>query len=152
MREFGELERVAGEVREHLRRFGPGGGVADLADAWPAAVGAEISRHAWPARIRGNGTLVVHVRDSIWGFELTQRSAEIRSRLPGAPPLVFVPGPLPAGDSESQSAARRGPEATLEQTREAAAWAAGIADEELRGLVARAAAASLARAAADRPV
>ena len=151
MRELDELDLLAAEVRAHLRRFGPEGGVADLVDAWPTAVGAEISRHAWPARVRGDGTLVVHVRDSIWGFELTQRAAEIRPRLPGAPPLAFVPGPLPAGDGESKAAAPRLPQATLEQAREAAAWAAGIEDGDLRKLVARAAAASLARAAADRP-
>jgi hypothetical protein len=44
------------------------------------------------------------------------------------------------------------PPATLEQAREAAEWAAEIEDERLRELVARAARASLARAAADRSV
>ncbi len=42
-------------------------------------------------------------------------------------------------------------EDTLEQAREAAEWASSIEDEELRELVARAARASLARAAAERP-
>jgi hypothetical protein len=43
------------------------------------------------------------------------------------------------------------PEATLEQARDAAEWASAIDDEELRDLVARAARASLARAAVERP-
>jgi hypothetical protein len=145
-----EPRRLGEEVRQHLRRGGPEGSLADLADAWRAAVGAEIARNASPARVQGDGTLVVHVRDAIWGFELSQRAPEIRSRLPGAPPLRFVPGPL--ADSEPDAGGAPPPRATAEQAREAAGWAAAIADEELRDLVARAAAASLARAAADRPV
>ena len=35
--------------------------------AWPEAVGDEIARNAWPARIQRDGTLVVHVRDAVWG-------------------------------------------------------------------------------------
>jgi hypothetical protein len=147
------IEPLGEEVRGQMRRFGVEGGAADLVEAWPAAVGEEIARSAWPARVQGDGTLVVHVRDAIWGFELTQRAAEIRARLPGSPALKFVPGPLPDGGdpgaAESRDAA---PRATLEQEREAAGFAAEIADEELRELVARAAAASLARAAADRSV
>jgi hypothetical protein len=42
------------------------------------------------------------------------------------------------------------PQATVEQARDAAEWASAIDDEELRELVARAARASLARAANDR--
>jgi len=148
----GGMRALGEELREHMRRFGPEGAVADLVDAWPAAVGEEIARNAWPARVRGDGTLVVHVRDAIWGFELTQRAAEIRPRLPGAPALAFVPGPVGDGEPEPAPAAPTAPRATLEQEQEAAGWAAGIADGELRELVARAAAASLARAAADRSV
>ena len=150
------MEPLGREVREQLRRFGPEGGVSDLADAWAAAVGEEIARNAWPARVRGDGTLVVHVRDAVWGFELTQRAGEIRSRLPGSPALKFVPGPLPDGGPPSPEPEPVPPRATLEQEREAACWAAAIADAELRGLVARSAAASLARARStgpdDRPV
>jgi hypothetical protein len=148
----GELRPLGGEVRDHLRRFGPEGGVADLVDAWPGAVGDEIARNAWPARVRGDGTLVVHVRDAIWGFELTQRAAEIGARLPGSPPLQFVPGPL-ATAGETPAPDRPGvPRATPAQVREAAALTAEISDAELREAVARAAAASLVRAAADRSV
>ena len=114
--------------------------------AWPAAVGAEIARNAWPARFQRDGTLVVHARDAVWAFELTARAAEIGSRLPGTPPLTFVPGPLPEASAEPSRAPSSGPPAaTVEQRAEAAEWAAGIEDDELRALVARAAAASLAR-------
>ena len=136
------------EVRRHLLRLGPEAGVADLAEAWPAAVGGEIARNAWPARVRRDGTLVVHVRDAIWGFELSQRADEIRPRLPGSPPLTFVPGPLPDADPAPAEPPIAPVRATIEQTRAAAGWTAEIADEQLRELVARAAAASLARAVA----
>ena len=142
---------IGDAIREELARLGPEGGANDLTGAWPQAVGPEIARHAWPARVRGDGTLVVHVRDSIWGFELTQRTGEISARLPGAPKLKFEPGPLPEQLPDEQEPRPEPPRATVEQEREAAGWAAGIADEELRALVARTAAASLARAASEAP-
>jgi hypothetical protein len=145
------MEPLGGELRSELARFGPQGGIGDAVAAWPAAVGAEIARHAWPARFTRDGTLLVNTRDAVWGFELTQRAAEISSRLPTKPKLKFAPGPLPEATPEcADPALRRPPEATLEQAREAAEWASEIEDAELRELVARAARASLARAAADR--
>ncbi|MHB8469765.1 MAG: DciA family protein [Gaiellaceae bacterium] len=147
------IEPLGDEIARELGRFGPEAGIGAAVAAWPAAVGAEIARNAWPARFQRDGTLVVHVRDAVWGFELTQRAAEISPRLPQRPPLKFVPGPLPEGAAEpSPPAAEQPPAATLEQARQAAEWAARIDDEGLRRLVARAARASLARAASDRPV
>jgi hypothetical protein len=94
---------------------------------------------------------VVHVRDAVWGFELTHQADRISERLPGRPPLKFVPGPLPEPSAErAEPAPEAPPQATLEQARTAAGWAAEIEDEELRALVARAARASLARGANDR--
>jgi hypothetical protein len=145
------MEPLGDELRSELARFGPQGGIGDTVAAWPAAVGAEIARHAWPARFLRDGTLLVNTRDAVWGFELTQRATEISARLPTRPPLRFAPGPLPEATPERPAdSARDRPEATLEQAREAAEWASEIEDEELRELVARAARASLARAAADR--
>jgi hypothetical protein len=134
------------DVKRELRRFGPNAEMGDVVAAWPAAVGEEIARNAWPARFQRDRTLIVHTRDAIWGFELGHRAAEISSRLPGKPALKFVPGPLPEPGSEPPQATPRGsPPATLEQVEQAARWASEIDDEELRALVARAAAASLAR-------
>jgi hypothetical protein len=147
------MEPLGDEVGRELRRFGPQAGIGDAVKAWPEAVGAEIARNSWPARFQRDGTLIVHTRDAVWGFELTQRAGEISSRLPGKPKLKFVPGPLAeAGPEDAPPLPERAPEATLEQAREAAVWAAEIEDEGLRALVARAARASLARAAADRSV
>jgi predicted nucleic acid-binding Zn ribbon protein len=146
------MEPLGDELKSELARFGPQGGIGDTVAAWPAAVGEEIARHAWPARFTRDGTLLVNTRDAVWGFELTQRAAEISARLPTKPKLKFAPGPLPEATPERPAdAALDRPQATLEQAREAAEWASEIEDEELRELVARAARASLARASAERP-
>jgi hypothetical protein len=124
--------------------------MSDVVAAWPGAVGAEISRNAWPARFQRDGTLVVHTKDAIWGFELGHRAAEIAERLPGSPPLKFVPGPLPEPAATPDEAAAAVPAATLKERRQAAEWAAAIDDPELREAVAKAAAASLAGRPDDR--
>jgi hypothetical protein len=133
-------------VQRELRRFGPNAEIGEAVKAWPGAVGEDIARNAWPARFQRDGTLIVHVTDAVWGFELTHQADEISSRLPGKPALKFIPGPLPEPSVETTSAAPEPlPEATLEQARTAAEWTAGIEDEELREAVAKAARASLVR-------
>jgi hypothetical protein len=145
------MEPLGDEIRAELRRVGADSGVAETAvEAWPAAVGDEIARHAWPARTQPDGMLVVHVRDAIWGFELTQRAAEISGRLPGRPRLRFVPGPLP--DTASGPAPSPKREATPEQAREAADLTAGIADPNLRESVAKVIKAALVRTSDGRSV
>ena len=138
------------QIRSELRRVGADSGAGDVVTAWPSAVGEEIARNAWPARTQPDGTLVVHVRDSVWGFELTQRAGEISDRLPGRPRLRFVPGPLPSTTPEPPSPLRA--EATPEQEREAALLTADISDPTLRESVAKAIKAALARAPDDRSV
>jgi len=119
--------------------------------AWPDAVGVEIARSAWPARFQRDGTLVVHTRDSVWAFELTQRAGEIAKRLDGVAAMKFVPGPLPEPVVEFAQATPQGSRpASPEQVERAASWAAEIDDDELRKLVQKAAEASLANAPDDR--
>jgi hypothetical protein len=144
------VEPLGEQIRTELSRVGADSGAGDAVTAWPFAVGEEIARHAWPARTQPDGTLVVHVRDAIWGFELTQRASEISERLPGHPRLRFTPGPLP--DMAPEPPAPPPLEASLEQAREAASLAAGIVDPNLRESVAKAIKAALARAPNDRPV
>ena len=144
------MEPLGDQIRAELRRVGADSGAGDVVGAWPAAVGEEIAGNAWPARTQPNGTLVVHVRDAVWGFELTQRAAEISGRLPGRPRLRFVPGPLP--EPTREGAARLSIEATPEQAREAALLTAGIDDPNLRESVAKTIKAALARAPDDRSV
>lgn len=117
-----------------------------ILEAWEAAVGPEIARNAWPARFQRDGTLIVHTRDAVWGFELGHRAAEMSERLPKKPPLKFVPGPLPElGADPTQATPQGSPPITLEQQEIADEWTSGIEDEDLRKLVARAAALSLAK-------
>jgi hypothetical protein len=145
------MEPLGDQIRAELSRVGADSGAAgDAVAAWPAAVGEEIARNAWPARTQPDGTLVVHVRDAIWGFELTQRAAEIAGRLPGRPRLKFTPGPLP--DTTPERTPEPLPEASREQEREAAELAAGIVDPDLRESVVKVIKAALARPPPDRPV
>lgn len=145
------MEPLADQIRAELSRVGADSGAAgDAVTAWPAAVGEEIARHAWPARTQPDGTLVVHVRDAIWGFELTQRAAAISERLPGRPRLKFTPGPLPDATPEPTPAPPA--EASPEHAREAAELTAEIVDPNLRNSVAKAIKAALARAPHDRLV
>jgi len=144
------VEPLGDEIRRELGRFGPQGSMGETVEAWPAAVGAEIARNAWPARFQRDGTLVVHARDAVWAFELTQRAPEIEKRLQ-VKALKFVPGPLPEPSLEGDfTPATATAVASEEDRRQAERWASGIADEELRKLVQKAAESSLARAPNDR--
>ncbi|MCA1682672.1 MAG: DUF721 domain-containing protein [Actinobacteria bacterium] len=136
-----------------MGRFGPAAGMAPIVEVWPAAVGAEIARNAWPARLARDGTLHVHTKDSIWAFELKSRAEEIRTRLgKHAPPrLAFAPGPIPETfERPRDSAPAQAREPTPEQVAKADSLTRVIRDERLRKVVARAAALSLARAPDDR--
>jgi hypothetical protein len=147
------MDRVGGDVKRELGRFGPALGMAPLVEAWPGAVGPEIARNAWPARIARDGTLHVHTQDSIWAFELTTRAEEIRTRLGKVAPrrLSFAPGPLPEPPIALPEEVRRRPsEPTPKHVAKAESLTRVIRDEELRKVVAKAAAASLSRDDNDR--
>jgi hypothetical protein len=147
------MERVGDAVGRELRRFGPAAGMAPLVEAWPAAVGDVIARNAWPARLARDGTLHVNTTDSIWAFELKSRAEEIRTRLgEAAPPrLAFAPGPIPEPPpAPSATDEKRPPQPRPEHVAEADSLVRVIRDEELRKVVAKAAALSLAKAADDR--
>jgi hypothetical protein len=147
------MEQVGRAVGRELRRFGPAAGMAPVVEAWPAAVGAGIARNAWPARLARDGTLHVHTKDSIWAFELKSRAEEIRARLgKHAPPrLAFAPGPIPEPAEEPREEASARPlEPGPEHVAQANSLASVIRDEDLRKVVAKAAALSLAKASNDR--
>jgi hypothetical protein len=145
------MDPLGPDVRRELERFGPQAGMGEIVAAWPAAVGAAIARNAWPARIAKDGTLHVATRDSVWAFELGQRAAEIAARL-GVSALRFAPGKVP--DAVPEQATTQTPPPRLEigeaERLAAAELASGIENEELRAVVARAAAASLASRPSDR--
>lgn len=148
------MERVGDDVSRELSRFGPTTGIAPVVELWSDAVGSEIARNAWPARIARDGTLHIHTKDSVWAFELTARAEEIRGRLGDiAPPrLAFAPGLLP--EHPAQESDERGKQLTTPSARhiaEADSLVRGIRDEDLRKVVAKAAALSLANADNDHP-
>jgi hypothetical protein len=153
-RAWREPERIGGAVRRQLARFGAPARIGGIVDAWPTAVGDLVARNAWPARVSRDGTLVVNTKDAVWAFELGHRSTEIAQRLGHDLKAVkFVPGPIPEATLEESGTPAPSPvQATAAQLEEGAELAAGIADEDLRERVARAAAASLARAADGRSV
>jgi len=156
------MERLDRELRAHLEAAPPGAGVERVAAVWPDAVGELVARHAWPARLGRDGTLHVAAGSSTWAFELAQLAPTILVRLrerlgPAAPAaLRFALGPVPEPAEPSESVPPRAPGAGPEALALASELAAGIDDERLRTLVARAAAASLARSGAaggdNRPV
>jgi hypothetical protein len=151
------MEPIGPDVDRELRRLEPENTGAELAAAWPLAVGAGIARHAWPARLARDGTLHVATESATWAFELAHLAPELLSRLrdvlPGTAPtaLRFAVGPLPEQPPAAEPRpGRSAPDPTAAEEATAASLVAGIADTDLRELVRRTAALSLARAASDR--
>ena len=153
------MERLDGPLRGALRGVGvpDAGALAEVTRAWPATVGDAIARAAWPHRIGRDGTLLVATTSSTWAFELGMLGDEILAKLAaavgtGAPTGIrFAPGPVPAPPAPPASEAAPQPPAVDAETRALAAeLTAGMGDEELRSTIARAAAASLAKAASSR--
>jgi hypothetical protein len=143
------MDRVGDTVGRELSRFGPAVGMAPLVDAWPGAVGPEIARNAWPARLARDGTLHVHTVDSIWAFELTNRAEEICARLGEHAPrrLAFAPGPVPEPlEAPLETTRKAGVEPGPEHVAKADSIARVIRDEELRRVIAKTIAFSLVNA------
>lgn len=148
------MDRLDRQVRRELGRFGPvDGDMVGIVRAWPEAVGETVARNAWPARLARDGTLHVNTASATWAFELGRLAATILEQLrpelgeTTPPALRFAPGPIPDADGEgADERAPARPEIGPEHRAEAAGIAAEIEDDELREYVARAAAASLARA------
>jgi hypothetical protein len=152
------LEPIGETVQHELGRFGRGGAIAEIVKVWPQAVGESIARNAWPARIARDGALHVATSSSTWAFELGLLEADIRGRLtvalgPDAPAsLRFAPGRLPEPPRDSAETSPSAPvEPTSAQQAEGERLAAQIEDQNLRKVVARAAAASLAQASGPPP-
>ena len=149
------MDRLGDRIQRELGRVSPSGTNAMIAivRAWPTAVGDENARRAWPARLARDGTLHVNATDSVWAFQLGLLAETILDRLreelgEATPPaLRFVAGPVPEPAAEPlERRLPKRPQVAAEDARQGRSLAAAIEDEELRELVARAAAASLAKA------
>jgi hypothetical protein len=146
------VRKLGDEVKRELARFGPEAEMPELVEAWPGVVGDTIARNAWPGRIARDGTLHIHTADSVWAFELTSRGPEIAARL-GVERIKFAAGPLPEPAVEPPEDPFETPlEPSEGALAEGARVAAAIEDENLRKLVARAAALSLETVSDDRSV
>ncbi len=151
------MKRIGDEIERELGRFGPEAGMSRLVAAWPDAVGEAIARNAWPARVSSDGTLHVATSSAAWAFELSQLAPTVLEQLreivgAAAPPrLRFTVGrlPEPSAPAEAEGATER-VEPSRGELDVAHSFAAAVDNEELRNLLARAAAASLARTRSDR--
>jgi len=152
------MERLGDNARKLLDAAGAPGATEFTAviDVWRDCVGEAISRAAWPSRLSRDGTLHVAAVSSTWAFELGRLAGDIAERLhavlgddaPSA--LRFAPGPVPEPFHDDPRLAPTPLEVTGQSRAEGERIASGIEDDELRQLVARAAAASLERASSDR--
>ena len=152
------MDRIGDDVERQLGRFDGAGSMPRIVTAWPAAVGEEVARNAWPARVARDGTLHVHTSSSVWAFELGQLAPQIQERLAAelgahAPKaLRFVQGHLPEPAPDPPAAASSDPiEPSPEARAEAASLTALIGDSELRETIRKAVAMGLSRAADGRP-
>ena len=151
------MDRIGRDVRRELGRFGPEAGMADVVRAWSEAVGDAVARNAWPARIAGDGTLHVATSSAAWAFELTQLAPtvldQLRSVLGEKTPvgLRFAAGRVPEQSPEAvENHASPAVQPTAQELSAAHSFAAPVDNAELRELLERAAAASLARARSSR--
>jgi len=147
------VERLGPDVERELARFGPQAALGEIVSRWAECVGEAVARNAWPARVQRDGTLVVHTSSSAWAFELAQLEPTITERLGALAQgrLRFVVGPLPEPESPSpRGATATMPRVDAAEVDAARSAASAMADEHLRDLVVRAAAASLAKSRSDR--
>lgn len=126
--------------------------MTEIVRAWPSVMGDQIARNAWPSRISRDGELHVATSSSAWAFELAQLEPKLLERLAEAlgksmpTGLRFAPGKLPELSAEDNAdASKNVRKPTAEEHELASAMASAIEDESLRKIVAKAAAASLAR-------
>ena len=148
------IDRLEGAIRKEAKRIGLPAS-SPLVSLWPELVGETIAANAWPARLNRKGVLHVNTSSSTWAFELKHLEPKILSRLRESladecpSELRFAPGPIPNRGRDVDSAEGAvAPKVGPSELSQAQRLAASIEDEELRALVARAAAASLARRAA----
>ena len=152
------MERIGSDLRRSLAATGVTnvGQLAELTEAWPSAVGAAITRAAWPQRVTRDGTLLIATVSSAWANELTLLAEEILAKLsavagPATPAgLRFAVGqvPSPAADLE-KLAPRPAASPDAAELELAGNVSSAIEDPELRKMVEKAVAASLASRRSD---
>ncbi len=147
---------TAASAVARFRRRASGGGLGAeagaAAAAWADVVGSAAAAHSVPVRRTRAGVLTVACSSASWAQELTMRRDDLLARLlarapdTGVTALRFaVSDHVVVAPPEALPAPRPAPRPTPTQRAVGARAAEGLADERLRDLVARAAAASAAR-------
>ena len=147
------MDRLGNEIKKTAKRVGLPA-ASEVVSVWPRVVGETIAANAWPARLNRKGVLQVNTSSATWAFELKHLAPQILSKLEQVlveecpRELRFAPGPIPNRGRNTDSAEGAvAPQAGPAELAQAEKLAAAIGDADLRALVARAAAASLARRA-----
>jgi len=123
--------------------------LAPIVRRWPGAVGELIAREAWPARLTGDGVLLVHCASAVWASELQHLEDRLRTSLEEggirpAPRMRFRVGAIPRRPRQGSTPAGPAPLSAQERER-ARAIAAGLRDARMRDAVEAAAGAVLRR-------
>ncbi len=148
-------ERLGDSVRAELETLGVADRTLPVTRNWADAVGPEVARNAWPARMRGDGTLVVHARSSVWAFELNQLAEQIRPRLTPTPVgLRFIVGkvPEPVGPEPAEPVQKPSSQPDPAAVEAAAELAGGVSSQDVREALQRAVTLGLSRRRDDRPM
>jgi hypothetical protein len=149
--------RPAGDLlRRWQRAPGSGDHLAALRAAWPTAAGPVAARQSTPLRRSRAGVVTIGCASAAWAQELAARSDVLLPRLARAVPGVSVvvlrfavadhalpPEPTPAPSAP--------PRPTAAEREAARRVGAGVERSDLRALIERAAAASLARERTKMP-
>jgi hypothetical protein len=151
------VKRLGQEIRRAAWRAGFSPASA-LVEVWSRVVGDTIAANAWPARLNRAGVLQVNTTSATWAFELKHLAPRILEKLGAELPegcptdIRFAPGPVPEKGHEASSSVASPTHPAGERERSLAEeMTASITGEELRALVARAAAASLAQSDKKTP-
>jgi hypothetical protein len=151
-----EPASAADVLARFRRRAGGGGGVgaetAAAALAWPDVVGRAAADHSVPVRRSRAGVVTVACSSASWAHELSARRVDLAARLAERAPEARVAGlrfavadhVVPAAPAAPRAAPPPAAPSAAERDLGTAA-AADVSEPALRGLVARAAAASAAR-------
>lgn len=147
-------ERLGATLAATLDELDAEDGVLAVTRTWAASVGPDVARNAWPARMKRDGTLIVHARSSVWAFELNQMAEEILQRLTPRPTsLRFVVGAVPEPANkpdQTRQEPRREPDP--EAVEVASELAAEVSSAGVREALQRAASLGLSGRRADRRV
>ena len=124
----------------------------EIVECWPQAVGKEIARNAWPARLSRDGTLHIATSSSVWAHELSYSGQAMLDRLAeqlGTKTLArlrFAVGELPEPGLDPETELKKSvPRVLPEHERIADFLSAEIGEPALRERVSKAIATCVAR-------